>query len=55
MKLSSETKQTIANLSIVHQKSDIEIASYLGVSRQYVNKIKKEIYQRLSVYINNNL
>lgn len=55
MKLSSKTKQTIANLSIVHQKSDIEIASYLGVSRQYINKIRREIYQRLSVYLNCNL
>lgn len=55
MKLSSATKRIIANLSIVHQKNDVEIASYLGVSRQYVNKIKRELFQKLSSDINNNL
>lgn len=45
--LPSDTKRTIARLSIIYQKSDAEIASYLGISRQYVNKIKKDIAETL--------
>lgn len=47
-KLPSETKRNIASLSILQQKSDAEIALQLGLSRQYINRIRKEIYRELS-------
>lgn len=49
-KLPSETKRSIASLSIIQQKSDAEIAFQLGLSRQYINRIKREIYRELSVF-----
>lgn len=43
-KIPSEVKRNIASLSILQQKSDAEIALQLGLSRQYINRIKKELY-----------
>ncbi len=47
-KIPSEVKRNIASLSILQQKSDAEIALQLGLSRQYINRIKKELYRELS-------
>lgn len=43
-KIPSEVKRNIASLSILQQKSDAEIALQLGLSRQYINRIRKELY-----------
>ena len=39
--INSGKKQKIAILFLVFQKSDSEIASMLGVSRQYVNRVRR--------------
>ncbi len=49
-RLSSENRRRIAALSLISQKSDAEIASILGVSRQYVNRIKRELLTELASF-----
>lgn len=45
--LSSEKKRNIAFLDLIEQKTDSEIAGILNISRQYVNRTKRELYELL--------
>lgn len=46
--LPTNSKKEIAKLSLIEGKSDLEIATQLNLSRQYVNRIKREIYHTFS-------
>lgn len=48
--INSGKKQKIAILFLVFQKSDSEIASMLGVSRQYVNRVRRELLTELASF-----
>lgn len=45
--LSSEKKRNIAFLDLIEQKTDSKIAGILNISRQYVNRTKRELYELL--------
>lgn len=49
-KCSSEIQEKIKRYVILNEVSDVEIANRLSVSRQYVNKCKKEIFKKLANY-----
>lgn len=34
------------NLSVCQEQSDVDIAKKLGVSRQYVGKVKHQVYKK---------